>query len=170
MKHKLKKRQIENTDVDPILSIDMNELDAEWAKQPKLYHEYASQRAHSQRKLDEAEAELKVVKAEVDRWIRDEPTKYNLSEKPTEVSIASTIFLQPEYKAAQKAVILAQEQVNIIDAMVRSLDHKKAALENMVRLHGMDYFAEPRINSENTKKMQEQRSDKVAKLCRKERR
>jgi len=169
-KRKIMKHKLNAVPSSSILEIDMNELDVEWGQQPKYYHEYAIQRAQAQRKLDEAEAELKVVKAEVDRAIRDAPSKYNLADKPTEASIASTIFLQPRYQKAQSIVIASQEHVNIIDAMVRSLDHKKAALENMVRLHGMDYFSSPKVDSENERKINEQRSNKVAKMCAKDRR
>jgi hypothetical protein len=150
-----------------LLEIDRNELDAEWAKQPKLYHEYAVQLGEMKRKLDEAEANLKVVKADVDKAIRLRPSKYSLADKPTEASIATTIVIQKRYIKAQNEVVMAQYDVNITDAMVRSLDHKKSALENMVRLHGQDYFSTPKADAVGRERLDEQRSDKVAKMCRK---
>jgi hypothetical protein len=150
-----------------LLEIDKNELDREWSVQPKLYHEYAVMLADARRKLDEAEAGFKVVKSEVDKAIRSRPSKYGLADKPTEASIAATIVLQKKYIKAQNAIILAQYDANITEAMVKSLDHKKAALENMVRLHGQDYFSTPRADSEGREKLDNQRSDRVAKMCRK---
>lgn len=169
MKDKKKKKKTQETiQPEAILSIDLNELDKEWARQPKLYFDYASELAHSRRKLDETEAEVKLVKAEIDRDIRDKPILYNLKQQPTEASINTTIFLQPRFKEVQRRVIILQERVNVLEAMVKSLDHKKAALENMVRLDARNYFAEPRTDADGMKVLDEQRSDRVSKMCKKD--
>lgn len=169
MKRKNQENLPDTQTEESLLAIDNTQLDREWAKQPKLYHEYATQSAEVRRVLDEKEAEFKVAKAEVDKRIRTNPTKYGLSEKPTEASIASTILLQKKYLKAQNEVILAQYDVNIIDAMVRSLDHKKSALENMVRLHGQDYFSTPKADADGHQNLNGRRSDRIAKKCTKTR-
>lgn len=147
--------------------IDMNELDKECATHPKTYHEYAMQMPQARKKLGEAEAELKLVKAEVDKAIRSDPEEYDLASKPTESSIATTIFLQKEYKQAQRNVIDAQYNVDMLDAMLRSLDRKGSMIDNAVKLHGQDYFSPIRMDEKNTKMIDGQRSDHVAKMCRK---
>ncbi len=163
-----KKKKLPPIPAEAILSIDINELDMEWARQPKLYFEYASELAHARRRSDEAEAELKLIKAEIDRDIRDKPIFYNLKQSPTEASITTTVFLQKRFKLAQSKVIILQERVGVLEAMVKSLDHKKAALENMVRLDSRNYFSEPRTDADGMKVLDEQRSDRVSKMCKKD--
>ena len=145
MKHKTKKKHdIPELDFDVnILEPDKDDLLREWKIQPKLYFQYAEMLAKARTKLDRADAELKVVKAEVDRKIRDEPAEYRLKDNPTEASIASAVLRQKEYRKSQSNLILAQERVNILEAFVKALDHRKSALENIVRLHGQQYFATP---------------------------
>ncbi len=152
---------------DSFFEIDMNELDKACAMHPRMYHEYAMQMPEARKKLGEAEAELKLVKADVDKAIRSDPEEYDLAHKPTESSIATTIFLQKEYKDAQKRVIDAQYNVDMLDAMLRSLDRKGNMIDNAVRLHGQDYFSPIRLDEKNTKMIDEQRSDRVANMCRK---
>lgn len=144
-----------------ILEPDENDLVREWHRQPKLFFEHARMLAKSRGDLDRAEAELKVVKAEIDRKIRDNPTEYNLAEKPTEASITSTVFLQKEHKRAQSKVIGLQERVNLLYGLVQALDHRKAALENMVKLHGQSYFATPVAKAEDQGFIAEQRKRNI---------
>ncbi|MDX9779526.1 MAG: hypothetical protein RBT66_00655 [bacterium] len=148
-----------------ILEIDRNELDREWAMQPKLYHKYADDLARARKALDEAEAAVKVVRADIDKRIRKNPSKYDLPDKPTETAIANTILLRKQFIEAQNAVIEAQFSVNILYAMTTSLDHKKAALENMVRLHGQDYFSTPKTDAKGYEKLEKERSNTVARKC-----
>ena len=149
------------------LSIDQNDLDKEWCKQPRLYHTYAIELAEARLREDEAEATFKAIKATLDGLIRSNPSAYDLEDKPKETAIASTIILQDEYMKAQKKVNDAQYKVSLLFAMTGSLDHKKAALENLVKLHGQDYFSTPRTDSYNRERMESERSNTVAKKCRK---
>lgn len=138
-------------DTDEINVLEPNEYDlvGEWHKQPKGYLQYALQLAEARKELDRTEAEFKVCKAEVDSTIRENPHKYGLLEKLTEVLIANTVLLQPKHKKAQNRVIIAQEKVNMLYAMVTAWDHRKSALENMVRLHGQSYFSTPQASPED---------------------
>lgn len=176
MKHKKSKHEVLDTNIGrqigdeqdtfefedmSILEPDENDLVREWHRQPKLFFEHARMLAKARGDLDRAEAELKVVKAEIDRKIRDNPTKYNLAEKPTEASITSTVFLQRDHKQAQSKVIALQEKVNLLYGLVQALDHRKAALENMVKLHGQSYFATPVAKAEDRSYLAEQRKHNI---------
>lgn len=155
---------------DMILDIDENDLDREWCKQPRLYHTYAVELAYSRKALDEAEAQFKAIKATLDGLIRADPDSFNLEEKPKEAAVAAAIILQDDYINAQKKVIDTQYKVNLLFGMIGALDNKKAALENLVRLHGQDYFSTPRSDAIGQKRLESERSDKVAKKCRKAKR
>ncbi len=138
-----------------ILHIDKNLLDEEWVNQPKLYFEYASELALARQELEEAKAEFDVVKAETDFNIRSNPADYELPEKTTEVMIGKAVILTEEYADAQKAVFTAKHRVDILSGAQTALDHRKKALENLVELHGRNYFSSPRAKSEIAKEVVE---------------
>jgi len=124
--------------------IDENRLDEEWIGQPKIFFKYAAELADARRRLEEAKAELDVVKAGIDKSIRDDPTTYNLPEKITETLISNTILQQPEYQDGLKSCRIRKHKVDILQAAVSALDHRKSALERLVSLHGQNYFAPPK--------------------------
>lgn len=137
--------------------IDPNALDKEWVNQPRLYYTYASEAAEARDAWERAKAEKEVMEAEMEEAeaevslkIRRNPDGYNL-EKVTEDCIKKTVLLQAEYKAAQRLLFQAQQKVikaksklDLAEVAVKTLDHKKAALEDLVRLRLANYYAEPR--------------------------
>ena len=123
--------------------IDANRLDAEWVSQAKRYHHYAEKLAECRRAWEQAKAERDIVAAEKDKEIRSHPGRFGL-EKVTEPVVEKTILLSKGYQAANQAVIEAKYALDIVQAAVDTLDHKKKALENLVSLRLSDYYAEPR--------------------------
>lgn len=130
----------EGTDV---LAIDQHQLHVEWLGQAKLFGEYAEQLAHKKGELDVAESKLDVVVAELDRAIRKAPDRYDIV-KVSEEAIKKTIVLQERHQKAVDRVNRLRHEAAVIDAMVKALDHRKKALENLVVLWLNEYFAEPR--------------------------
>jgi len=164
---KVKEEMRESLD-ESVLDIDQNDLDKECCKQPRLYIKYASELANARLNLDEVEAAFKTIKATLDSLIRSDPSAYDLPEKITETVIVSTVIMQDEYMKAQKKVHSAQYKVNLLFAMIGGLDQKRSSLENLVKLHGQNYFSKPRSDSEGRERLEKERSDKVARKCRKE--
>ena len=162
------KEEIRESLDESVLDVDQNDLDREFCKQPRLYIKYASELADARLALDEADAAFKTIKATLDSLIRSDPSAYDLPEKITETVIASTIIIQDEYMKAQKKVHSAQYKVNLLFAMTGALDHKRSSLENLVKLHGQNYFSTPRSDSEGRERLEKERGDKVAKKCRKD--
>ena len=125
------------------LAVDPHSLDEEWLRQPGLYMKYSEATAEAEKKRNQAKESVDVVKAELDRAIRKDPAKYGI-DKVTETAIASSIFLQPEYKAATDALIQDNYELTILQGAVRAFDHKRAALENEVKLWLGSYFSGPK--------------------------
>lgn len=123
--------------------IDPHALDVEWLRQPELYHIYAGKLADAKRNLEELKHEQDRVEAELQIAIRDNPDDYGLP-KVTEAVVAAAVKDLPAYQRAQKAVVIAKHIVDLLQADCTALDHKRKALENLVTLHGLDYFSEPR--------------------------
>jgi len=51
--------------------------------------------------------------------------------------------MQKSYKVAAKEVLRLRHAADVLQAAVTALDHRKKALENLVYLHGQNYFSEP---------------------------
>lgn len=132
---------------------DKDDLDGEWVRQPELYHEYATQLADARLDLEEKRNALDVIQAELDNDIRTDPDAYGFT-KVTDAVVKATLPAQPEYKKATDRVNKARHRVHILEAAVASLDHKKKALENLVYLHGQNYFSSPRARGEDKQEVE----------------
>ena len=135
----------ENLDLDKFdfFHLDQFKLDEEWVAQPKLFFKHASERAEAKASYERAKAARDVTEAELDNMIRSDPTSFGI-EKPTENAIASTILLQKAHRKANRVVITAKHDMDILQAAVDALDHRKKALENLVHLFAMNYYSEPK--------------------------
>lgn len=129
----------------PLFELDETQLDREWVEQPKLYFDYATQLADTKLHYEETKVDLDVVRADLDLAIRANPEDYDL-DKVTEKTIESRILQEEEYKSALKKVRQAKHEVDLLQAAVVALDHRKHALQNLVSLHGQQYFAAPRAD------------------------
>ena len=125
------------------LAIDPYCLDEEWLKQPGLYMKYSFMAAEAQKRRDQLKERLEVIKAELDRDIRENPIKFKL-ENVKEASIAATILLQPKYEKGVNDLTEANYELNMLQSAVRALDHKRSALENEVKLWLGSYFSGPK--------------------------
>ena len=136
-----------NADNFELLDIDPNNLDKEWLNQPRFFFRYASELADARRDHESAKAELKVVAAQKSNRFRKKAAIKG--EKTTESQISSLVQSNSDYVLAEQQMIAARHRMDVLDAAVTALEHRKHALENMVRLHGQSYFATPRSSSDN---------------------
>ena len=124
------------------LTIDEFRLDEEWLRQPKMYGSVATDLADAQKAYSEARAELEVTKSECELSIRRKPSKYGL-EKVTEATVSAALGAHDSVSKATAAVIDAKHAVDVLNAVVHALDHRKKALENLVSLFLADYYSKP---------------------------
>lgn len=120
--------------------LDEGRLDEEWINQPKLYHRYKVALADARKVHEQAKAARDVTAAEVDRSVRLNPGQFGL-EKLTEPSIEKAILISKKYQSANRAVIDAKHAVDVLEAAVDTLEHRKKALENLVQLWLANYFS-----------------------------
>ena len=130
--------------------INEHQLDREWVGQPALVHRYHLELADAQRTLATIKADVEVTKAELDKVIRETSEK-----KPTESAITNMVLTAPEYREAMAAMIDAKHACDVLQAACTALEHKKRALENLVRLHLSDYYGEPQAASEDEEAVQD---------------
>jgi len=130
--------------------IDKNRLDDEWLEQPKIIRHWTEQAAEARRDFEHTKADLVVVKAEVARAARSDPESVGLA-KITEAAIAEYVPTDKRVRKAEKMVIDARYEMEIMDGFVEAMQHRKKALENAVELFLSGYFAEPRAKSPDAK-------------------
>lgn len=143
------------------VTIDENSLDIEWIEQPKLMLKYGTTLSDGVRALEFAKEQLEVVRAELDKEIRQNPEKFEI-QKITESVVQNTILLQEKYQEQNNKVIEAKHTVDMAKTAVRSMDGKKDALENLVRLHGQQYFAGPSVPRDLSKEWEAKQKQKSA--------
>ncbi len=155
---------------DSILAIDKDRLDVEWLNQPLNFYKFSKRLAKKRALADEAKGNLDLVEAEVDKDIRANPRKYGFGkdDRVTESAISAAKKESEEYQAALKQLNEAKYEVDLAFAMVTAMSHKKDALENLVRLHGQDYFASPRGEGDAARMAKEGKRDRADKRTRKE--
>ena len=134
--------------------INQGRLDEEWLGQPKAFYRYALRLADAKADLERAKADRDVTAAEVDQEIRANPAAFGLGDKQTEAAIKNAGAVEVRIIKANKAIIKAKHEVDILQAAVDAMDHRKKALENLVHLFGMNYFAEPKAPKNAKERMQ----------------
>ena len=161
MKEKKPTSRLPDPDDFEILNIDQNLLDREWLNQPRFFFQYAKQFADARRQYEEAKANLKIVAAEADKKVRERATK--MDQKVTEAVVTATVQRRDDYREAEQAVFTAKHNVDVLDAAVTALEHRKAALENLVRLHGQNYFSTPKASGNNKDMVDDMRMRRTVK-------
>ena len=149
-------------DYEKDMTIDESALDVEWLDQPRLMLRYAKHAAKTRLEVERVKEKLDIVRAELDKKIRMDPEAFEIV-KLTETFITSTILTQKEYQEANEEYLEAVYESNMAQGAVRAIDGKKTALENLVRLHGQQYFAGPSVPRDLSKEWEDrekqQRSD-----------
>lgn len=133
-----------NLNYEQDIYIDDSALDVEWLEQPSLMFRYAQNATNTRLILDTAKQNLEVIRSLLDKYIREDPTAYEVS-KITDTVVANTVILQPEYQEAFKKWLTAKNTNEVAQNAVKAVDARKDTLENMVKLHGQNYFAGPKM-------------------------
>lgn len=124
--------------------IDVLQLDQEWLKQAGLHHEYATRLADAKLELERLKATAAVNAAELELAMRADPDGYELP-KVTDSVITAALAAEPDVQKYQQLIREAKHEVDILSGACGALYDKRKALENLVQLHGQDYFSTPRV-------------------------
>lgn len=129
-----------------LFDLNPHRLDEEWLKQARYYHKYAVELADAREAHERAKSARDVVGAELALDVRSQPEKYGFDgpKGPTVDAVQQTVLTAKTYREADAAVIKARHALDVVQAFVDALDHRKKALENLVELRLADYFSDPR--------------------------
>lgn len=126
------------------IRIDEEALDLEWLDQPQRMLEITQLLADAKANMDDAADALDLEVAELDKKIRSNPEKYDL-EKTTDKVVENAIIRQKSYIDAKREYLDARYEYDVAKGAVQAFEQRKSALENLVKLHGQEYFAGPRV-------------------------
>lgn len=158
-------------DYEKDMYIDESALDVEWLGQPTLMMRYSRALAKAEKEVSRLKEKIKVTAAVLDKDIRSNPGQYKIDVKLTEAVVNNAIIIQDEYQELQEELIDAQYEVNMLKGAVESIKERKDALQDLVRLHGQQYFAGPSvprdISFEAKQRFEKQTSNKTIKITRK---
>lgn len=138
------------------LEIDEFNLIKEWQNQPKLYMQYAEEAVQLQQEVDNQKDAIEVLTSQIDLEIR-EGTYSRLPEKVkiTEGFISSLVSTDPRVIALKEQYNQAKYEAVLAKKSENAFDQRKSALENLVKLTGREYYAEPVDKSENVNELKE---------------
>jgi len=128
---------------DDDIRIEPLSLDLEWLDQARRYRKYSDMLADKNKEVDRAELDVDVEKAEADKRARQRHAAD--AKAPTEAVIKAEVLTDPALKRAHERYLDLKHDAAILAGAVRAFDHRKAALENLVRLQAQGYFAGPQV-------------------------
>jgi hypothetical protein len=145
------------------LKIEDTALDLECLEQASLFMKYAKHATGLQKELDEFKQALDVMKAEIDKSIRENPERYGI-EKVTEGSIQSAILTDGGYKKGYQSVLNVKYELEMARNAVIAVNMRKDMLEALIKLNGQSYFAGPKtprdLSYEAQKREKQKQSNK----------
>jgi len=146
------------------IQIDKTALDLEWLHQPSLMLKYAKHSAKMQEAMEESKQNLDIARAEADRTIRENPEGFDIVGRTTEGAISSAILTYKPFIDASQAYKSAKYEADMAKAAVNAFEHRKSALEALVKLFGLQYFSVPNAPFDITREWEKkERTKKVNK-------
>ena len=124
--------------------IDKNNLDEEWEQQPLKVEKWGMRLVEAQSHRDDLKDKIELIYAKIGGVIRANPTKYGLKEKPTESAINGMIIRSKDYKDMRKEVLEAEKEAASLTVVMKTLEHRKRALERLQDLFFSGYWSEPK--------------------------
>jgi hypothetical protein len=124
------------------LSIDPESLDTECVRQVDLFMKWCERSIEARAAVEDAKILLDTKTSEVDLRIRRRPEKYGL-DKVTDPGIKATVLTHPDYLRAMKTYHEARDTAAYLEKAVLAMEMKKRMLDNLITLHGQQYFAGP---------------------------
>lgn len=136
------------------IKIDETALDVEWLEQPRLMLKYTKHQALMEKEMLNAKEDVELCRAELDKKIRSNPQEFGV-EKITETVVNNLIISNADYKETYREYLEMKYEYEVAKGAVHAFRDRKEALENLVRLHGQQYFAGPSVPRDLSKEWEQ---------------
>jgi len=137
-------------DFENDIIIDPSALDEEWINQPTLALKYSNYWAKCNHKLTQLNEEIKLLRAELVNEVTSDPEGcLGKGMKATGPIIEAYYRNHQSHVAKKEEIIKAMYALDIAEVAKKEITvTRKAALENLVKLLSLNYFAGPSIPRE----------------------
>ena len=128
------------TEQTPALNLALSTatLDVDWLALPNEIMVWNTAFADSTQECQLLENKRVLIKAQVEKKIRQNPTDYGFA-KLTEDLVKSTVSIQPEVVAIEDACVQAKHSCNVTKAIIEALDVKRSSLKYLSELTLVGY-------------------------------
>lgn len=145
------------------LAIDKLRLDKEWLHQAQLYLKYAMASAHFNKVSALAADNVKVVEATLEADAAEDPDKcLGVGVKATNDRCKAYALQHPERARARDKAIQAQYNASMALNAVFAMNQRKDALEQLVRLMGMELNSTPQARDGTSREYQSMVTQRAA--------
>lgn len=128
------------------IRIDETALDLEWLSQAELAIKYGRYWATCKDRVTRAEENIKLIRSELIAEANDNPVECCNKEKPNAADIEAYYRRDKRHIKAKDEWLEASKELSIAEVVKNEISFtRKAALENLVILHGQQYFAGPSV-------------------------
>ncbi len=153
------------TEYEEMLKIDQNNLDEEWTNHSNNFYSVSNAFSKKEKEYRYKWEEVKTKKAELMQELKAE------NPKATGPQMESHYRTHADYKELKQEMLELEYEKNDLNFVIEGMRHRKIALENLVRLLGMDYFSDPttpkNINRKKVTENKPKAKEKVRKNKRK---
>jgi len=129
------------------MEIDETALDVEWLNQASLAMKYGKHWSKCRETFTRAEENIKIIRSQLLKDANKNPVAcLGKDIKPTAPNIEAYYRDHEDHIEAKEEWIAAQYELNMAEVAKWEISNtRRLALENLVRLHGQQYFAGPSV-------------------------
>lgn len=139
----------------PIFNIDQNSLNEAFVDQPTMMYDFTSNLAIAKKEYERTKASLGVIRAKVKMDIRRNPKEYGIPGRPADKVVDDLATMDRRVIKASEVMQEARHKAELLQSGVTALEHRKGALEGLVKLHGQGYFAAVHVTGVGREVMEE---------------
>lgn len=148
-------------DYERDMTIDESALDIEWLEQPNLALRYGRHVVGLRQRLARAAERVKTVRSELVDEANKDPRGTTGKDKPNAGDIEAYYRRHTRYQEAKDEEIELQAELDMAEIAREEICWtRKKALENLVILHGQQYFAGPRVPRDLSKELQDRQQQR----------
>jgi len=125
-------------------SIDPGQLDVEAVRQADVFFKWAERAVEAKALADRCKLKLELLLVRLEMQCRTAPEDFGLT-KTSEAAVAAVVKAHPDYEKSSIEYINARRDAAILSEAVNAMQQKKSMLEEMIKLHGQQYFAGPSV-------------------------
>lgn len=145
------------------MEIDVDALDIEWLEQASLAMKYGRHVSHLRRKVSQLEERKKTERSELIQEANEDPQGCCGKDKPNAADIEAYYRASTPYKNVVQQLLDAQYELSMAEVAFSEISRtRRTALENLVRLHGQQYFAGPKVPRDLSREWENRKKQKDA--------